>query len=155
MLLANVPESEAVQGTERKKDDENVVNALFTNTLKIDANDITGKIVSVGRLGKMESDNANQAPRLVKVVLDQESTAQRVIRVAPKLGEHNDEVRKIKIFRDMNQVDRNRRKILVDEMKHRNEELKKENVTDSKWIIKGDKTVKVKVNPNRPRKKNF
>ena len=52
VLLANVPESEAGQGEERKKDDENMVNALFTNALKIDANDTRGKIVSVGRLGK-------------------------------------------------------------------------------------------------------
>ena len=156
VLLANVPESEAGQGEERKKDDENMVNALFTNALKIDANDTRGKIVSVGRLGKKEGDNANRAPRVMKVVLDQKSTAQRVFRAAPKLRENNDdEIGKIKIFRDLNQEDRNRRKILVDEVKHKNEELRRENVTDSKWIIRGDKTVKVKVNPNRPRNKNF
>ena len=119
-------------------------------------NDTRVKIVSVGRLGKKEGDSGNQAPRVMKVVLDQESTAQRVFRAVPKLGEHNDkEIRKIKIFRDLNQEDRNRRKILVDEVKHKNEELRRENVTDSKRIIRGDKTVKVKVNPNRPRNKNF
>ena len=92
----------------------------------------------------------------MKVVLDQDCTAHKILKVAPNLGndENDEEVKKIKIFRDKNKNDRERRKALVEEMRQKNEDLKQNNVTDSKYIIKGDRTVKVKVNPNQP-KRNF
>ena len=55
----------------------------------------------------------------------------------------------------MNQEDRNKRKILVDEMKEKNEDLKQQGCIDSKWIIRGDKVVKIKVNPNAAPRRNF
>ena len=149
VLLANVPESEDTVGEQRKKHDEQVVSNLFTDSLGIDSIDIESKIVSVGRLGKKE-DRTGKGPRLVRVALDQENTARKVLTAAPKLGEQVEErVRNIRIFRDMNEEDRRKRKALVDEMKQKNEDLRQQGITDSKWIIRGDKVIKGKANPRR------
>lgn len=53
------------------------------------------------------------------------------------------------MFRDLTQVDREKRQVLVQEMKVKNDELLNQNVLDSKWIIRGDKVIKIKVRPNQ------
>lgn len=74
------------------------------------------------------------------------------MKTAPKLAQCEDEqINGIKIFRDLNETDRAKRKALVDEMKEKNKELEQQNVTDNKWIIRGEKVVKIKINPNRAR----
>lgn len=49
------------------------------------------------------------------------------------------------MFRDVCKTDRDKRKQLVDEAKNKNEELKRLNVFDEKWIIRGERVVKTKV----------
>lgn len=148
VLLANVPESTAVQGQQRKMKDTEFVSDLFGSVMRLDSENVVSKILSVMRLGKR--DESGNRPRLLKVVLDQESTAYKVLRAAPELTKSEDEnVKEIRVFRDLSKGDRDQRKSLVDEMKQKNEELKNQVVGDSKWIIRGDKVVKIKVNPNR------
>ena len=103
---------------------------------------------SVIRLGKKE--NNNNGPRLVKVILDSEDTAKEVFKAAPKLANATENyMKEIKIFRDMCKADRDKRKKLVDEMSIRNNELRSQNVTNFKWIIRGENLVRIRINPNQ------
>ena len=83
-LISNIPESKSADGLQRKKEDEVVISTLFTNTLKLSASDSTDKIISVERLGKKEEERTR--PRLVKVVLDQDCTAHKVLKASSNLG---------------------------------------------------------------------
>ena len=119
------------------------------------------KIKSVVRLGKKANNgNVRPRPRLVKVVLDSESTAKEVFRAASRVAESEvglDKAKDIKVFRDMTKIDRDRRKKLVEEMLRRNKELQDQNVTNAKWIIRGEQLVRIRINPeetSRPRPQN-
>ena len=101
------------------------------------------KVKSVIRLRKRENTNNNR-PRLLKVVFDSESCAKELLRAAPRLAEAtSNNMKEIKIFRDLCKADKEKRKKLVEEIVRRSEELKAQNVTNVKWIIRGEQLVKV------------
>lgn len=64
----------------------------------MDNNVIAGRIVSISRLKKKKTDRGS---RLIKVVLDKESTEKRVLKAAPKLGEYKEGTRKIKLLKNI------------------------------------------------------
>ena len=112
--------------------------------------EITDKIKHVIRLGRYETNESREHPRLIKVIFDREESASLVLRSAGKLKNVQDgAVKEINIFRDLSQSDREKRKALVEEMKAGNEELKRNHIVDSRVIIRGNKLVKVKVDASK------
>lgn len=97
----------AMKKKQTNKHDE-VITKLFSDTLKIDNNVFADRIISGSRLGKKEGNN--RGPRLMKVVLGKQSTEKKIIRASSN-GEEG--IRKIKIFKDMTQVDRDKRKAIL------------------------------------------
>lgn len=148
IIISGLKEADVgVVGSDRKADDIKKVKSLFETKLGVDLGSIN--IKNVSRLGKSNDDGQSQRCRLTKVVFESEEMVTKVLRVAKRLSESEEEaIRKIILFRDMCETDRQKRKALVDEMKHRNSEL---NVSDAliwKWVIKGDQVVKIKVRPS-------
>ena len=100
--------------------------------------------------GSYEENSEQQHPRLIKVIFDNEDMARLVLRSANKIrNSQNGDIKEVKIFRDLSQSDREKRKLLVNEMKLKNEDLRKNNVSDSKFTNRGDSVVKVKVDPSK------
>ena len=134
--------------TQARKDwDMNFVSKLLIECLELD---ITYKMKHVIRLGRYEENSEQQHPRLIKVIFDNEDTARLVLRSANKIrNSQNGDIKEVKSFRDLSQSDREKRKLLVNEMKLKNEDLKGNNISDSKFIIRGDSVVKVKVDPSK------
>ena len=145
VIMQNVKESNVSNAQVRKDLDRKFVVDLLRDNLELV--NVVDKIKHVIRLGKYEPSGGQYA-RLVKVVFDREEDANLVLKSAGKLKDVQDSnVKEVKIFRDLSQPDREKRKELVSEMKLKNEELKKDNVVDSKFIIRGDKLLKINVDP--------
>lgn len=153
IIFANLKEAESRIYEDRNKHDKECILKLMKDYMDINKETVEDKIMYMFRLGKQGSTTG---PRLLKVCFDHESTANKVLRAAPKLDKSgNEEVRRIKVFRDMCQVDREKRRVLVNDARNKNDELQRDNVSDFKWIIRGERVVKVKVNPGIERKENF
>lgn len=155
VLIANVKEPETRVSNERKSQDIEFVDKLFTEQLGLGAV-IMEKVKNVVRLGGWRDEVQNGKPRLIKVVFERDEEAKAVFRQANKISESTDEeIRKLKIFRDMCLQDREKRKILVDDMKAKNEELVQQGEMDNKWIIRGEKLVNIKIRSNPQRQQTF
>ena len=103
------------------------------------------KNANVLRLGKHNDNSQTQRSRLTKIVFDSEDMAIRVIKSAKKLSESSIEyVKNIRLFRDLCQSDRLKRKSLVEEIRQKTSELSSSDAQVWKYIIRGDKVVKIK-----------
>ena len=149
----NVKESTAETGAQRKEHDLEFVKRLLSDTMDLDINQDIRNVVRL-RENQNEGANVNEGnrrrPRLMKVMLNSEENARKILYNASKLETAGEvEIRAIKIFRDLSKEDRDARNRLVAEMKQKNEALERDGVTDFRFIIRGEMLFKVRVDPSK------
>ena len=153
VILMNVKESTAETGAQRKEHDLEFVKRLLSDTMNLDINQDIRNVVRL-RENQNEGANVNEGnrrrPRLMKVMLNSEENARKILYNASKLETAGEvEIRAIKIFRDLSKEDRDARNRLVAEMKQKNEALERDGVTDFRFIIRGEMLFKVRVDPSK------
>ena len=152
VMFVGVVESNSEDYNVRKQEDIDKINSLLRHNLGCNMDNI--KITNAIRLRKRNEDSrqgANSArprqhnSRLMKVIFENDNMVSQVIRSAKKLNESDDDnIKNIRMFRDMSRSDHEKRKVLVDEMKKRNLELEQQRVTNFKWVIRGSDVIKVR-----------
>ena len=111
LAISNLPESEAISGEERKKDDVTLLTEIIKEKLRICVN-----IVNVFRVGKKQDNK----PRIMIATLDREESKWDVLKAAKMLRDSEDEMTKnVYINKDLTLHEREVNKRLRDEVKQR------------------------------------
>ena len=143
LIFANIEESVSATGNERKANDTRLVKTVMK---EMRLNEAEVSITNVTRLGRIGRESPR--PRLIKVTYDEEDMVYKILRYARNLKEvANEDIKRVRIFKDLSISKREARRELVNEMKERNEELaqRSNGQMPYKWIIRGDQLVKIKL----------
>ena len=140
IIISNFPEP-TVQKEQKSEKDREDVEKLLKDHMKLKETDF--KIQGNWRIGQENEDNS---PRLLKIILDREYMVGTILKATKILQSSTDPTLKnLSIFKDLIKEDRDQRKILVTEMKAKNEALKTQfdpvtgQLVTDRWVIRGDK----------------
>ena len=138
VIVTEVPEPTG-SIEEKGRADFDSVCTLFKDKMMIRESDVI--IQSVWRIGKYDADKT----RCLKVVLDREFMVGTVLKASRVLQNSSDELlKKISIFKDLIQIDRDQRKLLVSDLKEKNRALKDTDPqTTDKYVIRNEKVILV------------
>ena len=144
VIVSGIPEPSGDNADERKREDMEKIKSILETYIHIDMSEV--KVMNVLRLGKNKPPQEGTGKgRLVKIIFQQEYMAMKVLRATAKLSEAEEEnIKSIRMYKDMSPSDREKRKKLVEEMKKKNQEIEGSADQSMKWIIRGDILVKVK-----------
>ncbi|KAK7080367.1 hypothetical protein SK128_004601 [Halocaridina rubra] len=133
VMFTGIVESRNGDKDVRKQEDIGKIKALPGNDLGIDLEKVM--ITNAITIGKQNMRNEDNRPnsRLIKVMFENEKMVSLLTKSAKKLSKLTDEdIKNIKIFRDMSKSDHEKRILLVEEMKKRNQELHDNGISDMK-----------------------
>lgn len=132
ILIYNITESNSENNDERKEYDKEVFHKIC------DAIEVQAEAQKILRVGAKQNNKA----RPMKVILRNEEQQREILSSARKLGEQNEELRKISIARDMTPLEREEMKKLV-KLKQEKQRLSDENEESAKWVIRKGKVINI------------
>ena len=134
LIIANIPESNKRTEEDRKVEDTNRVRAILERT-ELNEEELN-EVTVEARLGREIREGRN---RMIKIKTTNPQTKTKILKNS-RLAKHRDcpASDRVYINRDLTQKQRQRGKVLRDELRE-----KRETNREQKWIIKNDKVVEL------------